>query len=270
MPGYLTRMWQHYSCRSIGLLGCVLRIAVFSDVHGNLPALKAALHQIQEDKVDSIYHLGDMIGIGPFPAECLDLWSKTPRTVSLMGNHDAFLVYGLPDPLPSSITPEEADHHRWIFSTVNPSLRLMVSAWPFSLVKQLGGLVVVFLHYALDETGRRYLSFLKNPEPSDLDSLFGRMDLGLDAGMDVDLVLYGHDHRESDMVGKARYLSPGSLGCYSEAVARYLILEIDNDSECRITKHMVPYDDTSIFAELERRKVPARETICRSFFPRTD
>ena len=223
------------------------------------------MHQIQEEDVDSIYHLGDMIGVGPFPAECLNLWSKTPGTVSLMGNHDAFLVYGLPDPLPSSITPEEADHHRWVFSSIDASLKHVVSAWPFSLVRHWGDLIAVFLHYALDETGRRYLPFLKDSEPSDLDALFGHMDLG----MDVDLVFYGHDHRESDMMGKARYLNPGSLGCYNEATARYLILEIDEGSEYRITRHIVPYDDGSIFVELERHKVPARETIRQSFFPRT-
>jgi putative phosphoesterase len=238
-----------------------MRIAILSDVHGNLPALEAFLDRIRKEKLDSIYHLGDMIAIGPFPAECLDLWSKTPHTISLMGNHESFLVNGLPDPLPPSISPGEADHHRWVFSCIDPALRKMVSGWPFSLKRSFGDLKIAFLHYALDETGRGYLPFMKDISPSNLDALFGKMD--------VDLILYGHDHRESDIMGRARYLNPGSLGCHDRAIARYMILEIDEDSTYRITKHSAPYDDHSIFDELERRSVPDRETIRRCFFPRS-
>ena len=237
-----------------------MRIAVLSDVHGNLPALKAVLQQVEEEDIDSIYHLGDMIGIGPFPAECLDLWINNPRTISLMGNHDSFLVYGLPDPLPKTISPGEADHHRWVFSEINPSQKHVVSTWPFSLVRQIGDLSIVFLHYALNRTGRGYLPYVKDPDPLSLDKLF--------EDVDADIIFYGHDHRESDITGRARYLNPGSLGCHSEAIARYIILEIEENSEYRITRHMVPYDDHHIFEELERRKVPDRDTIRRCFFPR--
>lgn len=238
----------------------LLRIAVLSDAHGNLPALETVLHRIQEEDIDSIYHLGDMIGIGPFPAECLDLWSRTPRSISLMGNHDSFLVDGLPDPLPKTISPGEVDHHRWVFSTINPSLKRVVRTWPLSLVKQIGDLRVMFLHYALNKMRRGYLPYIEDPDPSSLDKLF--------EDVEADIIFYGHDHRESDITGRARYLNPGSLGCHSEAIARYIILEIDEDSEYRVTRCMVPYDDYSVFEELETRKVPDRETILRCFFPR--
>lgn len=49
------------------------KIAIFTDTYGNLPALQAALTAIQAEHSDAIYHLGDAIGIGPFPAECLDI-----------------------------------------------------------------------------------------------------------------------------------------------------------------------------------------------------
>jgi predicted phosphodiesterase len=128
-------------------------------------------------------------------------------------------------------------------------------------VRRLGDLRILFLHYALNETGRGYLPLIKDLDPPSLDALF--------RGIDVGIVFYGHNHRESDIVGKARYLNPGSLGCHSEAIARYLTLEMDEDSRYRITRQVVPYDDSSVFEELERRQVPDRETIRRCFFPRT-
>lgn len=47
-----------------------MRIAVISDVHGNLVALDTVLHELQHDeKIDQIVALGDMIQSGPQPAE---------------------------------------------------------------------------------------------------------------------------------------------------------------------------------------------------------
>ena len=66
-----------------------MRIAVLTDAHGNLPALQVALAALQREGCDAIFHTGDAIGIGPCPAECLDLLLNTPRVRPVMGNHDA-------------------------------------------------------------------------------------------------------------------------------------------------------------------------------------
>ena len=56
-----------------------MKIAILTDVHGNLPALQVALRAIRREGADAIFHTGDAIGIGPFPAECLELLLSTPR-----------------------------------------------------------------------------------------------------------------------------------------------------------------------------------------------
>jgi predicted phosphodiesterase len=78
-----------------------VRIAVFGDAHSNLPALQAALVAIAREGCDALYHLGDAIAIGPYPAECLDLLLSTPKVRLIMGNHDAWFAHGLPRPQPS-------------------------------------------------------------------------------------------------------------------------------------------------------------------------
>lgn len=65
------------------------RIVIITDVHANLPALEAALAAIRADGATAIYHIGDAIGIGPFPAEsstacsthrpCTSSWATTTR-----------------------------------------------------------------------------------------------------------------------------------------------------------------------------------------------
>ena len=65
-----------------------MRIAVVSDIHANLPALEAVLKKIEELKVDIIHCLGDIVGYGPFPNECIELIRKSCSAV-VKGNHDS-------------------------------------------------------------------------------------------------------------------------------------------------------------------------------------
>jgi len=61
--------------------------AIFSDIHGNLEALKTVLEDIEKQNVDKVICLGDVVGYGPFPGECVELVRKT-ADICLMGNHD--------------------------------------------------------------------------------------------------------------------------------------------------------------------------------------
>jgi diadenosine tetraphosphatase ApaH/serine/threonine PP2A family protein phosphatase len=60
--------------------------AIISDIHSNLEALQAVLQDIQTQQVEAIYCLGDVIGYGPNPRECVDLVMQC--RVVLLGNHD--------------------------------------------------------------------------------------------------------------------------------------------------------------------------------------
>jgi diadenosine tetraphosphatase ApaH/serine/threonine PP2A family protein phosphatase len=60
--------------------------ALISDIHSNLEALQAVLEDIDKNHVKEIYCLGDVVGYGPNPRECIDLVMKCP--VVLLGNHD--------------------------------------------------------------------------------------------------------------------------------------------------------------------------------------
>jgi len=63
------------------------RIAVISDVHGNLHALRAVLASIRARRIRDVICLGDVVGYGPAPGECLDLVLETCRH-TILGNHD--------------------------------------------------------------------------------------------------------------------------------------------------------------------------------------
>lgn len=64
-----------------------MRVALISDVHGNLPALEACLNEIRAVGSDEIWCLGDTVGYGPSVNECLAMVVDSCSIV-LAGNHD--------------------------------------------------------------------------------------------------------------------------------------------------------------------------------------
>jgi len=64
-----------------------LKRAIISDIHGNLEALQTVLAHIREQYVDEVVCLGDVIGYGPKPCECLDEVLEACK-FCLLGNHD--------------------------------------------------------------------------------------------------------------------------------------------------------------------------------------
>jgi len=68
-------------------------IAVISDVHSNFEALTEVLLDIEKNNVDEIINLGDIVGYGPNPVECLDILQSHPKLVrNILGNHDECVI----------------------------------------------------------------------------------------------------------------------------------------------------------------------------------
>ena len=63
------------------------RIALLTDVHGNLPAFEAVLADVDSSGVDAIWFLGDLVGYGAQPDECVQLAAER-CDLCLAGNHD--------------------------------------------------------------------------------------------------------------------------------------------------------------------------------------
>ena len=108
--------------------------ALISDIHGNMEALKAVLEDIRQHEVTEIYCLGDIIGYGPNPRECIDLVMKCP--VVILGNHDQGAMFdpdGFNPPaeraifwtrsqLESPTESTEAKEARWYFLAERPRI----------------------------------------------------------------------------------------------------------------------------------------------------
>jgi diadenosine tetraphosphatase ApaH/serine/threonine PP2A family protein phosphatase len=107
-------------------------IAILSDIHSNLEGLQAVLADANDQGAETIYCLGDVIGYGPNPRECLDLARGFHQTI--LGNHDQGALF---DPfcfsgpaeraifwtraqLESSSEPRSRREQRWEFLAERP------------------------------------------------------------------------------------------------------------------------------------------------------
>lgn len=69
-----------------------MKRALISDIHGNLEALRAVMADISAQGVSEIYCLGDIVGYGPNPCECVEEVMKK-CAVTIQGNHDVAAMY---------------------------------------------------------------------------------------------------------------------------------------------------------------------------------
>lgn len=69
-----------------------MKRALISDIHANLEALQAVLQDIREQGINEIFCLGDIVGYGPNPCECLDEIIKISK-ITILGNHDQAALF---------------------------------------------------------------------------------------------------------------------------------------------------------------------------------
>lgn len=84
------------------------QIAIFSDVHANLPALQAVLDDIDARKIIEIYCLGDLVDFAPWPNEVVEL-IRERQIPTVMGNHDDRVAFDRPVTPMAKHPPEERD-----------------------------------------------------------------------------------------------------------------------------------------------------------------
>jgi putative phosphoesterase len=115
-------------------------VAFLSDIHGNLPALKAALADARDRGAEKIFCAGDLTGYGPFPAEvCRTLEKK--QITSIIGNYDAKVLAALhrPAELKKSMKPGKWKILEWTFRQIDGKAQRFLSSLPQRYRETLAG-----------------------------------------------------------------------------------------------------------------------------------
>lgn len=230
------------------------KIAIISDIHGNLEALKATLKDIEERKVDKIYCLGDTIAKGVHPHECIKLLKEKCEIV-LQGNTDEYFSkeHNLGE------KPEiEQKRIKWNQSLISKEDREYLLSLPFCYEFYMSGRLVRIFHAT---------PWANNKPILNQDMPYTKYDMFMPTENTIsdkvaDVVIYGHIHHQfMDKIYNKTLMNSGSVGNSFDTIrnsnkdgnvletscSNYVILEGDYDNkeygeEISFNFVRVPYD----------------------------
>jgi len=109
-----------------------MRVALLSDIHGNLTALEAVLADMRsQGPFDQVVVAGDLVWAGPRPAEVVDAVQALNAAV-IQGNTDAFFRRGTGDAPPGKRDDRFATHLEWMQTKLGPARAAFLADLPFA------------------------------------------------------------------------------------------------------------------------------------------
>ena len=236
------------------------RLALISDIHANLPALRAVLGDIDDRaNIDAIYHLGDLTGYAPWPNEVVSLLRE--RAIpGISGNYDSTIAADYKHCGCRADTPhdEELSHisFEWTRSHVTPETKKYLGTLPFRLdIRPFGGHVsgptITLVH------GNQTLNTVYVIEDRS-DAFLEKMarDLG---SRPEDVICFGHTHKPWHRVVEGmQFVNTGSVGRPKDGDPRAgYVLCTTEGSGVRIEFVRVAYDVDEAARGIRESELPA-------------
>ena len=234
-----------------------MRYAVLSDIHANLHALDAVLAAAERERPDAYLSLGDVVGYGPYPNECVQRVTELEARC-VLGNHELIALGRLSD---IRCTPFARESLGWTRAQLTDNTRAFLQEQPVRVRE--GALVLA--HGSLHDPEE----YVRSRDAA--ASQLRRLDVEEPGAR---LLLLGHTHEQwafsasagtllhqpgtvAVPAGDRALVNPGSVGQArdSRAEARFAVLEVDPDA-ARVTLHSVPYDVAGCRAALRERGRP--------------
>jgi putative phosphoesterase len=182
-----------------------MRLAFFSDVHANLPALEAVLADIARTGVDARFALGDLVGYAPWPNEVLERL-RAEGISTLLGNYDEGTGFDLAECGCAYTDPAEKALGDASFAWTKANTSDANRAWLRTLPREIRLEAEGRRHLLVHGSPRRINEYLYEDKP---DATFAR----IAAGAAADVIVCGHTHRPYDKrVGATRFINDGSVG----------------------------------------------------------
>lgn len=206
----------------------VSRIAVLSDVHDNLEAFQKALKLLDKKNVDKVMMLGDVLGYGASPNECLALADKYADRI-VLGNHEYALIS--PD-YERWFSPNAFDAIEWTRKRLSHEETSIIRGWSLTCSDES----CLYTHASPREPAE--FDYISDPLSADRAFRF----------LDEDICFYGHTHVPAlyqEGLSSGKYLSegvhqlekgekylinPGSVGQPREQDKRLSFLVFDKDN----------------------------------------
>ena len=231
-----------------------MRIAVTSDIHANLHALEAVLADIDRLGVDEVWCLGDVVGYGPRPNECVAI-VRERAALSVCGNHDLAAVGSLDT---AEFSGDAGAAVRWTADVLGDD----ETAWLRSLAPQGTRPGAELFHGSPRDPVWEYvltsqvalLSILETTAPL---VLVGHSHVAMAIGWDGDVLTGGlaPEGTDEETAGRRWLINPGSVGQPRDGDPRAAWALLDSEAG-RAAFHRVAYPIEKTQAEIRERGLP--------------
>ena len=237
-----------------------MKIAVISDIHGNMQALEAVVADIKKENCEKIFCLGDLAMAGPQPFETIEriqeLENEFDMTI-IQGNTDEMIakcdnqiLHLLEQNVPIMARALESD-----IVTVTDEQKKYLSELPAQKEIEIDDVKILLVHGSPRKNNENIYSNLPDGE---IDAMM--------EGVTADLVLCGHTHVPCgyQLATRQTVVNVGSIGRPFSEIPQscYVVLEINGD-EFLITHKLVPYDVKKASQILEQRGFEGADKLAK-------
>lgn len=224
-----------------------MKVAVLSDVHGNLPALEAVLRDARRRRPNEIWNLGDLVGYGPYPEETVQRL-RDEDVVNIAGNYDQRVVRWRPDT--RTATPEAVEKwlaSGWAHENLSADSLAFLASLPVERRWTREGRRILLTHASPASNTERLEPTTSPKRLHELAEL-----------AKADAVLFGHSHIPwIRQIGRTWFVNPGGVGRSDDGDARasYAMVNLSKP-EFQVTYHRVPYHVKSVAEAIRQRGLP--------------
>ena len=220
------------------------KLAILSDIHGNLPALAAVLSDLKSSDVDHVIVPGDVIFFGPFSRQTAEVVIKNGWSV-IRGNNEFFLIdYKTPRAPAEWEDPVQFAPTAWLDRQFDQKLKTLIGSWPDRLHLRFRNAPSIRVFHGTPNRSWDPIYWTMTDE--EIERLL--------CNIEADYVICGHTHLSMDrQSGRWRIFNPGSVGVPLDGTfsASYMLLEGDEQG-WRPTFRRVPFDYKAVFEEFEK------------------
>jgi putative phosphoesterase len=243
------------------------KLALISDIHGNLFALEAALNDINRQKVSNIICLGDVAAFGPQSTEVLARLQELNCPI-VMGNTDEWLLDPTPHPYRNEDSPKITAVETWAAEQLTEADKTFIRTFQPTIFQQLTDSISLLCFHGSPRSNTEAIHSTSTEE--ELAEAF--------AGNTATIMACGHTHTPIlRRYQQSIIINPGSVGLPYEfrsngtdirnpAWAEYAMINIE-DSQPKITFHRVSYDIHPLIEAVYQSSMPHAEWWVQDWDP---
>lgn len=227
-----------------------MKLAIISDIHGNLYALMKVLEDIEDQKVDLTVCLGDLVGYGPHPNEVVSM-IRRKNIPCIKGNYDASVVDGSYTYIRE--TTINSFSLPWAVSEVRAVNKYYLDNLPTSITLDFNGKKIKLVHGSPNAINEYLLEGDENTSKV--------MEL-----LEEDILICAHTHTPSvKYFNNKLFINDGSVGKpkIGTPESTYCILDIDKNGNAKASIRRVSYELKGLVKEMQMLNFPSN--LIRSF-----